>query len=134
LKNLQDKKAIPHAFELLPVDAILANLPKRDAGQSSGEGSSSGEAKKGGKKAQEKPAGDNKEQKPAAAPAKGKGKGKAEEPEWDSASLGDPWEQFHIQVSEIVSIQNHPSADALFLIEINSGEEKPRQLCAGLRK
>jgi hypothetical protein len=34
-----------------------------------------------------------------------------------------------IRVGQIVSVQQHPNADALYLEEIDVGEEKPRQVC-----
>jgi tRNA-binding EMAP/Myf-like protein len=34
-----------------------------------------------------------------------------------------------IRVGKIVSVQQHPNADALYLEEIDVGEEKPRQVC-----
>jgi tRNA-binding EMAP/Myf-like protein len=40
-----------------------------------------------------------------------------------------------IRVGKIVSVQQHPNADALYLEEIDVGEEKPRQVgwcCQGL--
>eukprot|EP00879_Flechtneria_rotunda_P016430 GHRR01017194.1.p1 GENE.GHRR01017194.1~~GHRR01017194.1.p1 ORF type:complete len:396 (+),score=148.00 GHRR01017194.1:73-1260(+) len=39
-----------------------------------------------------------------------------------------------IRVGQIVSVQQHPNANALYLEEIDVGEEKPRQVISGLVK
>jgi tRNA-binding EMAP/Myf-like protein len=54
----------------------------------------------------------------AAGGAKGGGK-EADEPRID---------MLDIRVGRIVSVQQHPNADALYLEEIDVGEEKPRQV------
>ncbi|KAF6263252.1 hypothetical protein COO60DRAFT_1624675 [Scenedesmus sp. NREL 46B-D3] len=49
----------------------------------------------------------------------------AEEPRIDMLDM---------RVGRIVSVQQHPNADALYLEEIDVGEEKPRQVISGLVK
>eukprot|EP00775_Hariotina_reticulata_P007753 gene7753-7952_t len=39
-----------------------------------------------------------------------------------------------IRVGQIVAVQQHPNADALYLEEIDVGEDKPRQVISGLVK
>ncbi|WIA41370.1 hypothetical protein OEZ86_004962 [Tetradesmus obliquus] len=63
-----------------------------------------------------------KEKKADAAPKPNK---EAEEPRID---------MLDIRVGKIVSVQQHPNADVLYLEEIDVGEEKPRQVISGLVK
>ncbi|KAF8056858.1 Aimp1 [Scenedesmus sp. PABB004] len=67
---------------------------------------------------------EGKKDKAAAAAAGGGGKQKeAEEARID---------MLDIRVGTIVSVQQHPNADALYLEEIDVGEDKPRQIISGL--
>ena len=38
-----------------------------------------------------------------------------------------------IRVGKIVSVDNHPDADKLYLLKVDVGEAEPRQICAGLK-
>ena len=52
-------------------------------------------------------------------------------PQIPPEKLAASWEACLIQVSKIVSVEKHPSAEKLYVIKIETGAE-PRQLCAGL--
>ncbi|XP_017768970.1 PREDICTED: aminoacyl tRNA synthase complex-interacting multifunctional protein 1 [Nicrophorus vespilloides] len=39
-----------------------------------------------------------------------------------------------LRVAKIEDVQRHPDADSLYLLKINCGEEKPRNVCSGLVK
>jgi len=101
-------------FELVSVEEMLASLPKP---QPEPEKKPQGNAKSGGSGS-----------KPASKPASGSnGSG-------SSISVLDAWEQCKVQVSRIASIEKHPNADSLYVIQLETGEESPRQVCAGLVK
>lgn len=57
-----------------------------------------------------------KEQKPA-----------AEEPPVDVGRLD-------LRIGKVEDVERHPDADSLYVLKINSGEEKPRTVCSGLVK
>ena len=46
----------------------------------------------------------------------------------------DAWKQVELKVGEIKSISPHPSADLLYVEQIDCGEEKPRTIVSGLVK
>jgi len=49
-----------------------------------------------------------------------------------SDDLAVAWSKCNIQVSKISSVEKHPKAEKLFVIQLDAGEEAPRQVCAGL--
>merc|ERR1712137_90162 len=51
-----------------------------------------------------------------------------------SISPLEAWEQCKVQVSRIASIEKHPNADSLYVVQLETGEESLRQVCAGLVK
>ncbi|MFW5838122.1 MAG: methionine--tRNA ligase [Desulfovibrionaceae bacterium] len=61
-------------------------------------------------------------------PAKGKDK-KTAKPEW--AEFSD-FQKLDIRLGRITSAAPHPDADKLLLLEVDLGEDKPRQVVAGL--
>jgi methionyl-tRNA synthetase len=38
------------------------------------------------------------------------------------------------RVAKILSVENHPDAESLFVLKVDAGESEPRTVCAGLRK
>lgn len=42
------------------------------------------------------------------------------------------WSKCAVQVSKISSIEKHPTAEQLYVIQLDVGADKPRQVCAGL--
>lgn len=44
------------------------------------------------------------------------------------------WEKCDLRVGTIKSVQDHPKADKLYVLEVDLGEEKPRTIVAGLKK
>ncbi|MFP4687773.1 MAG: hypothetical protein ACLFN5_06685 [bacterium] len=44
------------------------------------------------------------------------------------------FQQLDIQIATVVEVNEHPDADNLYLLQVDLGEEKPRQLVAGLKK
>ncbi len=38
-----------------------------------------------------------------------------------------------LRVARVVTAENHPSADRLFVLKVDDGSGQPRQLCAGIR-
>eukprot|EP01063_Lacrimia_lanifica_P037542 TRINITY_DN7735_c0_g1_i1.p1 TRINITY_DN7735_c0_g1~~TRINITY_DN7735_c0_g1_i1.p1 ORF type:complete len:423 (+),score=216.59 TRINITY_DN7735_c0_g1_i1:45-1313(+) len=88
---------------------------------------------------------------PAAKAAEGKAEGKEgkkkekkekkEEPEWKKAAntkKNAPAAElnggaFDLRVGLITEVREHPDADSLFVEMIDVGEEKPREICSGLR-
>lgn len=44
------------------------------------------------------------------------------------------WSKCAVQVSKILSAEPHPSAEQLYVIQLEVGADKPRQVCAGLVK
>ena len=51
-----------------------------------------------------------------------------------AADEGPRIDQLDIRVGTIVAVQKHPNAEALYLEEIDVGEDKPRQIISGLVK
>jgi methionine--tRNA ligase beta chain len=43
------------------------------------------------------------------------------------------WENVDLRVAEILEVEDHPSADKLYVLKIDLGEENPRTLVAGLK-
>lgn len=44
----------------------------------------------------------------------------------------DPWSKVELKVGKILNVENHPSADHLYVETIDLGEEQPRTICSGL--
>lgn len=38
-----------------------------------------------------------------------------------------------LRVAKVVSAENHPNADRLFVLKLDDGSGEPRQICAGIR-
>lgn len=45
----------------------------------------------------------------------------------------DEWNKLDLRVGKILSVENHPNADKLYVIEVDLGKEK-RKLVAGLKQ
>jgi methionyl-tRNA synthetase len=45
----------------------------------------------------------------------------------------DEWQKLDLRVGKILSVENHPNADKLYIIEVDIGTEK-RKLVAGLKQ
>ena len=45
----------------------------------------------------------------------------------------DQFAAVHLKAGRVLSAAPHPDADRLLVLEVDVGEEKPRQLCAGIR-
>jgi methionyl-tRNA synthetase len=46
----------------------------------------------------------------------------------------DPFAIIDLRVVKILSVENHPEAEALYVLKIDAGEAEARTVCAGLRK
>lgn len=44
------------------------------------------------------------------------------------------WEKIDLRVGTIITVNDHPKADKLYILEVDLGEEKPRTIVAGLKK
>ncbi|WIA21084.1 hypothetical protein OEZ85_005404 [Tetradesmus obliquus] len=99
-----------------PAPAVAGAAAAAAAGAAPPEGAAAAAGGKQEKKEKKK------EKKADAAPKPNK---EAEEPRID---------MLDIRVGQIVSVQQHPNADALYLEEIDVGEDKPRQVISGLVK
>ncbi len=45
----------------------------------------------------------------------------------------DQFAAVHLKAGKVLSAAPHPDADRLLVLEVDVGEEQPRQLCAGIR-
>ena len=45
----------------------------------------------------------------------------------------DPYAKLALKVGRIVTVEEHPEADALWVMQVDLAEEAPRSICAGLR-
>ncbi len=43
------------------------------------------------------------------------------------------FEKLDIRVGKILEVNEHPNANKLYILKVNLGEEKPRQIVAGLK-
>ncbi len=43
------------------------------------------------------------------------------------------WQKQELKVGEVLEVEDHPSADKLYVLKVNLGEENPRTLVAGLK-
>ena len=43
------------------------------------------------------------------------------------------FEKMTLEVGEILSVDDHPNADKLYILKVNLDEEEPRQIIAGLK-
>jgi methionyl-tRNA synthetase len=50
----------------------------------------------------------------------------------DTVSYND-FKALDLVVGTVVSVEDHPNADKLFVLKVDLGEEQPRQLLAGLK-
>jgi methionyl-tRNA synthetase len=46
----------------------------------------------------------------------------------------DPWSTIELKVGKIIAIENHPTAEHLYVETVDLGEENPRTICSGLVK
>src|SRR5690606_27742875 len=46
----------------------------------------------------------------------------------------DPFSVIDLRVVRILSVENHPDAEALYVLKVDAAEAEPRTVCAGLRK
>lgn len=44
------------------------------------------------------------------------------------------WQKQDLRVAEILEVEDHPSADKLYVLKVDLGEENPRTLVAGLKE
>ncbi len=44
------------------------------------------------------------------------------------------WKNLDLRVGRIISAENHPNADKLYVIKVNVGEKEPRTIVSGLRE
>ena len=44
----------------------------------------------------------------------------------------DPWSKVELKVGKIINVENHPTAEHLYVETIDLGEDKPRTICSGL--
>jgi len=44
------------------------------------------------------------------------------------------WEKIDLRVGKIIEVENIEGADKLYKLDIDIGEEKPRIICAGIKK
>ena len=50
------------------------------------------------------------------------------------AAPSDPFALIDLRVVKILSVENHPEAEALYVLKVDAHEAEPRTVCAGLRK
>lgn len=50
------------------------------------------------------------------------------------AAPSDPFSVIDLRAVKILSVENHPDAEALYVLKVDAGEAEPRTVCAGLRK
>jgi len=46
----------------------------------------------------------------------------------------DPFSSVELRAVKILSVEEHPNAEALYVLKVDAGEAEPRTVCAGLRK
>ncbi len=46
----------------------------------------------------------------------------------------DPFAAIDLRAVKILSAEDHPNAEALYVLQVDAGEAEPRTVCAGLRK
>ncbi len=66
----------------------------------------------------------------------GKKKGESkmtEEPEGVTYLKFETFMEVHLRVGKIVSVEDHPNADKLYVVKLDDGTEKERTICAGLK-
>ncbi len=51
-----------------------------------------------------------------------------------TAAPSDPFAVIDLRVVKILSVENHPEAEALYVLKVDANEAEPRTVCAGLRK
>lgn len=77
----------------------------------------------------------NEEQPKAEAKPKKEKKPKEPKPQKDSpAELPVDIGRLDLRIGKVEDVQRHPDADALYVLKINCGEDKPRTVCSGLVK
>jgi tRNA-binding EMAP/Myf-like protein len=117
------------SFDLPTVEQMLAALPARIPAPE--------------KKPQSKPAAKKEQAAPAQAqsaekqptPASNAPEKKAEAPTpVDPAALDASWSKVGLRVGKVVAVKPHPSADSLWICQVDLAESAPRQVCAGLKK
>jgi methionyl-tRNA synthetase len=55
-------------------------------------------------------------------------------PEAPAAAPSDPFAVLDLRAAKILSVENHPDAEALYVLKVDAGEAEPRTVCAGLRR
>lgn len=56
-----------------------------------------------------------------------------EEPEGVTYLKFETFMEVHLRVGKIVSVEDHPNADKLYVVKLDDGTEKERTICAGLK-
>jgi len=51
-----------------------------------------------------------------------------------AAAPSDPFAVIDLRAAKILSVENHPEAEALYVLKVDAGEAEQRTVCAGLRK
>jgi methionyl-tRNA synthetase len=46
----------------------------------------------------------------------------------------DPFAVLDLRAAKILSVENHPEAEALYVLKVDAGDAEPRTVCAGLRR
>ncbi|GFM37452.1 methionine--tRNA ligase [Desulfovibrio psychrotolerans] len=46
----------------------------------------------------------------------------------------EDFQKLDLRVGTVLVVENHPKADRLYRVEVDLGEEKPRQVCAGIKE
>lgn len=113
----------PPQFHLPPIEEVLNLLPKALT--------SSKPVVKSVVSADSPPVSGSSPVSPPGAPACGS----SDSPASDSSTAFEGWNKCRIVIGRIESVDNHPSAEALFAIKLNVGQDdKLLSVCAGLRK
>merc|ERR1712137_858040 len=114
------------AFPLLTVEQMLASLPEPVPAAPAASKSKKKEQKAAPQqKAPQQPKKENSNN--------GGSSNNAAAPPSESEIL-EGWNKCAVQVSKIASVENHPTADQLYVLQLDVGADKPRQVCAGLKK
>jgi methionyl-tRNA synthetase len=50
------------------------------------------------------------------------------------AAPSDPFAGIDLRAAKILSVENHPDAEGLYVLKVDVGEAEPRTVCAGLRR
>ncbi len=53
---------------------------------------------------------------------------------YDGNKKSDPWDSIELKTGVVLDVQNHPTAEHLYVTKVDAGEEKPRTIVSGLVK